>query len=34
MWFLVVVAILAFFPLALAFGRDSRPNDTRQRRWL
>ena len=26
---LVVIAILAFFPLALAFGRDSRPHDRR-----
>jgi len=34
MAFLVVIAVLAFFPLALAFGRDSRPNDSRQRRWL
>jgi hypothetical protein len=33
MWLLVVIAVLAFFPLALAFGRDSRPNDPR-RRWL
>jgi len=31
---LIVIAILAFFPLALAFGRDSRPSDSRQRRWL
>jgi len=34
MWLLVVIAVLAFFPLALAFGRDSRPNDPRHRRWL
>jgi hypothetical protein len=32
--FLVVIAVLAFFPLALAFGRDSRPHDSRPRRWL
>jgi hypothetical protein len=31
---LIVIAILAFFPLALAYGRDSRPHDARQRRWL
>jgi hypothetical protein len=31
---LVVIAVLAFFPLALAFGRDSRPTDPRQRRWM
>jgi hypothetical protein len=34
MWLLAVIAILAFFPLALAFGRDSRPNDAHRRRWL
>ena len=34
MWLLVVIAILAFFPLALAFGRDSRPHESHQRRWL
>jgi len=34
MWLLVVLAVLAFFPLALAFGRDSRPRETHQRRWL
>jgi hypothetical protein len=34
MWLLAVIAVLAFFPLALAFGRDSRSNDARQRRWL
>jgi hypothetical protein len=32
--FLIVIAVLAFFPLALAFGRDSRPHDPHQRRWL
>jgi len=32
--FLIVVAVLAFFPLALAFGRDSRPHDSQPRRWL
>jgi hypothetical protein len=32
---LAVLAVLAFFPLALAFGRDSRPHDTRDnKRWL
>jgi hypothetical protein len=31
---LLILAILAFFPLALAFGRDSRPYDSRARRWL
>jgi hypothetical protein len=30
----LVIAILAFFPLAVAFGRDSRPIDDRPRRWL
>jgi hypothetical protein len=34
MAFLIVTAVLAFFPLALAFGRDSRPHDSHQRRWL
>jgi len=34
MTFLVVIAIVAFFPLAAAFGVDSRPNDARPRRWL
>jgi hypothetical protein len=33
MWLLVVIAVLAFFPLALAFGRDS-PHDERPRRWI
>jgi hypothetical protein len=31
---IVAIAVLAFFPLALAFGRDSRPHDERPRRWL
>ena len=31
---LIVIAILAFFPLALAYGRDSRPTDARPRRWI
>jgi hypothetical protein len=31
---LIVIAVLAFFPLALAYGRDSRPHDVRPRRWL
>jgi hypothetical protein len=31
---LVVLAILVFFPLAVAFGRDSRPRDSEPRRWL
>ena len=32
---LAVLAVLAFFPLALAFGRDSRQHDTRDtKRWL
>jgi hypothetical protein len=30
----LLIAIVAFFPLALAFGRDSRPTDSRQRRWM
>jgi hypothetical protein len=31
----VIIAIVAFFPLALAFGRDSRPYDARQpKRWV
>jgi hypothetical protein len=34
MWLLVVIAVLAFFPLALAFGVDSRPDDSHPRRWL
>jgi hypothetical protein len=33
MWVLAVLAVLVFFPLALAFGRDSR-QDGRGRRWL
>jgi hypothetical protein len=31
---LVLIAVLAFFPLALAFGRDSRPTDSRRRRSI
>jgi hypothetical protein len=31
---LIVIAVLAFFPLALAFGRDSRPHDARPRPWV
>ena len=34
MSFIVVIGILAFFPLALLYGRDSRPHDSRARRWL
>jgi hypothetical protein len=34
MWLLLVIGVLAFFPLALAFGADSRPHDSRSRRWL
>ena len=34
MIFLTVIGVLAFFPLALAYGRDSRPYDARPRRWL
>jgi len=34
MVFLIVIGVLAFFPLALAYGRDSRPYDARPRRWL
>jgi len=30
----LIIAIVAFFPLALAFGRDSRPHDSRNRRWI
>jgi len=30
----LVIGVLAFFPLALAFGADSRPHDRQQRRWL
>ena len=32
--YIVVIGILAFFPLALAYGVDSRPHDRRARRWL
>ena len=31
---IIGIAVLAFFPLALAFGKDSRPYDERPRRWL
>jgi hypothetical protein len=31
---IAVIAIVAFFPLAVAFGRDSRPTQPRPRRWL
>jgi hypothetical protein len=31
---LVIIGVLAFFPLAVLFGRDSRPYDPRARRWL
>jgi hypothetical protein len=31
---LIVIGVLAFFPLALAFGADSRPDDREQRRAL
>ncbi len=34
MVFLIVIGVLAFFPLALAYGTDSRPYDARPRRWL
>ena len=34
MVFIVVIGILAFFPLAAAYGADSRPHDSRARRWL
>ena len=34
MVFLIVIGVLAFFPLALVYGRDSRPYDARPRRWL
>jgi hypothetical protein len=34
MAFIVITAILAFFPLALVYGADSRPHDHRARRWL
>jgi hypothetical protein len=30
----LIIAIVAFFPLALAFGRDSRPYDSHSRRWI
>jgi len=31
---IALIAIVAFFPLALAFGRDSRRYDSRQRRSI
>jgi hypothetical protein len=34
MVFIVVTGIIAFFPLAIAYGVDSRPHDRRQRRSL
>jgi hypothetical protein len=34
MAFLVVIGVLAFFPLAVLYGTDSRPHDARGRRWL
>jgi hypothetical protein len=34
MAFIAITGILAFFPLAVAFGADSRPHDRRARRWL
>jgi hypothetical protein len=36
MAFIVITAVLAFFPLAAAYGVDSQPHDhrTRTRRWL
>jgi hypothetical protein len=36
MVFIVITGIVAFFPLAVAFGADSRPHDhrVRTRRWL
>jgi hypothetical protein len=30
----IVIGVLVFFPLALAFGADSRPQERQQRRWL
>jgi len=30
----LLIAIVAFFPLALAFGRDSRPSERSKRRWI
>jgi hypothetical protein len=34
MAFLVLIGVLAFFPLAVLYGVDSRPHETRGRRWL
>jgi len=34
MLFLIVIAIAAFFALAAVHGADSRPYDSRARRWL
>jgi hypothetical protein len=34
MAFIAITGILAFFPLAIAYGADSRPHDRRARRWL
>jgi hypothetical protein len=36
MAFIVITGIIAFFPLAVAFGADSQPHDhrVRSRRWL
>ena len=34
MAFIVITGIVAFFPLAVAYGADSRPHDRRARRWL
>ena len=34
MAFIAITGIIAFFPLAVAFGADSRPHDRRNRRWL
>ena len=34
MVYLVVIGILAFFPLAALYGVDSRPTASRSRRWI
>jgi hypothetical protein len=34
MLFLIVIAVAAFFALAGVYGADSRPYDSRARRWL
>lgn len=34
MAFIVITGIVAFFPLAVAYGVDSRPHDRRARRSL